>query len=162
MIRAAIYSGGPSLEDTWRGGYDLGIAINRAAFVVPQEYWQWASVGDWWTHPELFLDYPIPSAGYFTMRHIVGHEYPKKVNGAHMLTWDDLPPMPPTTSYSITASLHLAAYIGARDITVYGHDQFEYAGNRKLSESTEVGRAVEMLKKVNVKVNIVQGIPDGT
>ena len=131
MIRAAIYSGGPSLEKTWRGGYDLGICINRAAWVIPTQYWQWLSAGDLFNENgvKYFAECPVPSAGYCTMSTTVQCDHPKTHNGKHLLLWDNLfppnGPLPPSTSYSITASLHLAAYIGAKEITVYAHDQYE-------------------------------------
>ena len=169
MIRAAIYSGGPSLEDTWRGGYDLGIVINRAAWVVPQTYWQWIACGDLFTEygKKYFADCPIPSAGYFAMSTTVQCDHPKTHNDRHLLLWDNLfppvGPLPPTTSYSITAALHLAAYIGANSITVYGHDQANrngiggYDAKRLMSESTEIGRAVELLKTIGLSVTFNKG-----
>ncbi len=166
-IRAAIYSGGPSLEDTWRGGYDLGIAINRAAKVVPLIYWQWLCAGDLLSNPDVFQDYPIPSAGYFTVNPSVLTDLPPRKNDRHLLAWDALPPLPASTSFSITAALHLAAYIGAKTIDVYGHDQHSTlhipyddehsGGKRALAESTEVGRAVSLLDTLPVPVNFIKG-----
>ncbi|MBU6247145.1 MAG: hypothetical protein KGN77_05260 [Xanthomonadaceae bacterium] len=171
MIRAAIYSAGPSLTESWRGGYDVGIAINRAAFVVPQLYWQWLSAGDLLARPEIFADYPIPASGYFAMRDNMFTQYPKTHNDRHLLIWDALPPLPGDTRFSITASLHLAAYLGAGEITVYGHDQqvirptgdpyidpFAYGENRKQIEGQEVDKAVALLGTIGVHVTFIAQI----
>lgn len=144
----AIYSGGPKLEETWRGGrHDIGIAINRAAFVVPRTHWEWLCAGDFIDGDHPWTDYPIPDLGYCTRR-------PITCGGRECVQWSKLRHQ--DIQWSISAALLLAGRLLATEIEVYGHNQVitdAYTPRRAHSESVEVRDIVDNLTATGTTVD---------
>lgn len=144
MRFCAIYSDGPKLRDSFIGGYDIGICINKAANKIPRQLWNWLCAGDLIEHQDLFAEIRTPITGYCCMP-----SQKTKLDSFRnksVLTWDTIG-VPEGTQWSITASFYLAKWLNSDCIHVYGHNQRlrgkRYTKNRKISENAEIKTALE-------------------
>jgi hypothetical protein len=119
MTEWAIYSAGPSLVKTMRGGYAGGIAVNAAAKVIPREYYDYLSAGD----PEIYSRIPAPNFGWLILGGFdkqVEAMGPPWTDLLHWV-WADIG-CAKGCSFSIVAAMHLAAHLGADTVHLFGHD----------------------------------------
>lgn len=112
-MNVAVLCPGPTLLDTFCGGYDLLIGVNRAVLAVPC---------DWWTFydPRVWRKcHPKPEPRIFTSRDMAGalgiencltYEVVKRKHGDNCF-W---------RKFSATSALVLACYLGADHIDMHG------------------------------------------
>ncbi len=128
-MKAAVYSAGPSIAKTWRGGYGIGICVNGASLIVPRGNWQWLCCGDLDCFDEM-SPYPTPSVGCFAFLPGGGPIGPRFA-AKQWLCPSDIPWLAggARPSYTISTALALAHALGATSIDLYGHDQEEGVTN---------------------------------
>ena len=104
-----------------QGGFDLGIAVNRAALVIPPCWYDWLSAGD----ADIYRELPVPRLGWCSLPPDADRIRQKaRWQAVQSMTWDDFPKLrrlEDGPSYSITAALAMADHFGASEIVVFGH-----------------------------------------
>ena len=121
-MRAAILCPGLSLAKTWKvpEAFDVRIAVNRAILHAECEWW---SAGDWTAIKSIEGK---PTHGICTQDDAVrfildGNLIPKERTPPCVIGWGALPYK--HCGYSTVAALSLAAYLGAKEVLIFGDDK---------------------------------------
>ena len=167
---AAIYTAGPSLDkhlermrlDVHEWYYMARIGVNNALNKLPDRFLDWYAAGDACCYrPEYTKN--RPREGWLALceadrTNIFAQEDDWRM--LKNLVWCDLQDLRSISSpsYSITSAIALAWYLGARDITIYGHDGkgFGYENNRAQKEGTEINEITSLLASRQVGVRFVK------
>lgn len=155
VMNVAILSAGPCLIQTFDPDtrHDLRIGVNRAAGVIPCDWW---SCGDGQTFRE---HVPIGLPVLFTMDHQDGqlradNRVKERVARHRVVVWGDcnraLDGLPACWSnWSITASLALAVWQGAKRVDVHGH---YYDGEDETNCTDVSGKRLDKRKETRPRV----------